>query len=111
MNLSKWAINAVGWLKLALQALSIIKPKQRGKLINVNKALKELVRMETAEGATTNAWNTILAGADAGVSVTLTAEDVVYLASFKRNWFDRFFKEPLQILYRLTDWDAPPPGS
>ena len=108
MNLSKWAIEAVGWLKLALQAISIIKPKQRGKLINVSKALKELARMETAEGATTNAWRTITAAADAGVPATLTVEDCIYLASFKRNWFDRFFKEPLQILYRLTDWDAPP---
>lgn len=112
MNLTKWAVDAVGWLKLALQALSIIKPKKRGLIIKVDKALRELVRMEQAEGATTNAWNEILAAAAENRAPTnLTAADAVYLASFKTNWFDKYFKKPLQLLYGLTDLEDSPPES
>jgi hypothetical protein len=109
-RVNKWAATAIEWIGLALTAIRIIKPKKRGIIVNLDKGLKELRNIEETDGATTNAWNTILAAAEAGEPATLTAEDCVYMAAFKTRFFDKYIKKALNTLSGLTSWSTTPPG-
>ena len=88
------ALAAIELLTIILGALGLLKRKGRNKLIKVSAYIQDLIELEENEGARTEAFNKLTAGAEAGEPVTLTAEEVVYLTLFKSKW-DKYFKRPL----------------
>jgi hypothetical protein len=93
-------MEALKWLGKAIDAFKGLRARYARRLVRVKSYVRDLRKLE--ESSDTAAFSKIEAAALAGVSVTLTQEECVYLNEFKGLW-DKYLKTPINKLAELVD--------